>query len=120
MDHRIHALHPNILPNQQVERQKNVETSFKEVLGQQQSVQISKHAEQRMASRNIEITADKWQQVESKLEEASKKGVRESLVITDQAAFIVNAKNKTVITAMEKSEIKSKIFTNINGTILID
>ncbi|SHN16250.1 TIGR02530 family flagellar biosynthesis protein [Gracilibacillus kekensis] len=120
MDHRIHALHPTILPNQQNNKKKNVETSFKEILGQQQPIQISKHAEQRMASRNIEITIDKWYEMESKLEEASKKGVRDSLVITDEAAFIVNAKNKTVITAMEKSEMKSKIFTNINGTILID
>ncbi|GAE91625.1 hypothetical protein JCM21714_578 [Gracilibacillus boraciitolerans JCM 21714] len=120
MDHRIHAIHPNILPTQQNHRQKNVETSFKEILGQHYPLQISKHAKQRMMSRNIDVSEQKWQAIETKLQEAKQKGVKESLVITDQAAFIINAQKNTVITAMDKSELQSKIFTNINGTIIID
>ncbi|PJH69376.1 flagellar protein, partial [Salmonella enterica subsp. enterica serovar Typhimurium] len=33
---------------------------------------------------------------------------------------IVNAKNNTVVTAMDKQEATSRIFTNINATILMD
>ncbi|UOQ85580.1 TIGR02530 family flagellar biosynthesis protein [Gracilibacillus salinarum] len=121
MVNRIHAFHPTILPGSK----KNTPTtpatvSFKDVLSQQHSMQISKHARDRMHARNIEVSNEQWTKIESKLQEANQKGVKESLVITDEAAFVVNASNKTVITAMEKAELKSKIFTNINGTIIME
>ena len=47
-------------------------------------------------------------------------GVKESLVLVDDAALIVSAKNNTVITAMNRAEATAQIFTNINGTILMD
>ena len=47
-------------------------------------------------------------------------GVTDSLVLTKEAALVVSAKNNTVITAMGRDEASSQIFTNINGTILID
>ena len=37
----------------------------------------------------------------------------------DQAAFIVSAKNATVITAMDRTEAKDQLFTNIDGTIVL-
>ena len=52
--------------------------------------------------------------------EAKKLGVKESLVLLDDAALIVSAKNQTVITAMDRKEAMSQIFTNINGTIVMD
>ena len=36
--------------------------------------------------------------------EAKKLGVKESLVLLDDAALIVSAKNQTVITAMDRNE----------------
>ncbi|KON89084.1 flagellar protein [Sporosarcina globispora] len=81
---------------------------------------VSKHAEQRMNQRGIEITSDRWQQIENKIHEAKNKGVNESLVILKDAALIVSAKNNTVITAMDRQEAGTQIFTNINGTIILD
>ena len=37
----------------------------------------------------------------------------------DDSAFIVNAKNKVVITVIDKSEMKDNVFTNIDGAIFI-
>ena len=81
---------------------------------------ISKHAQIRMAQRNIDIDSATWSKIESKIQQAKKMGVTESLVLTDNAALVVSAKNNTVITAMNRQEASSQIFTNINGTILID
>ncbi|WP_370222780.1 TIGR02530 family flagellar biosynthesis protein [Cytobacillus sp.] len=81
---------------------------------------VSKHAEQRMNQRGIEITSDRWQQIENKIHEAKKMGVNESLVILKDAALVVSAKNNTVITAMDRQEAGAQIFTNINGTIILD
>ncbi|WP_390883495.1 hypothetical protein [Heyndrickxia oleronia] len=55
-----------------------------------------------------------------KVSEAKRKGVNESLVIVNNAALIVSAKNETVITAMNLQEASNQIFTNINGAIIVN
>lgn len=82
-------------------------------------LKISKHANERLVERNIHITNEEWDMVTSKVNEARLKGVNQPLVLMDQAALIVSAKNGTVITAMERSEAKNQLFTNIDGTILL-
>ena len=42
--------------------------------------------------------------------------MKESLVMVDNLAFIVNVKNNTVITAV--NETKNAVFTNIDGAII--
>ena len=51
-------------------------------------------------------------------EKAGEKGIRDSLVIVDQLAFIVNVPNRTVVTAMDSTATDENIFTNINGAVI--
>ncbi|MEK4148377.1 MULTISPECIES: TIGR02530 family flagellar biosynthesis protein [Robertmurraya] len=81
---------------------------------------LSKHAKERLQQRDIHIDDRRWKQIEAKVSEAKKMGVKESLVLLDEAALIVSAKNNTVITAMDRQEATSQIFTNINGTIVLE
>ncbi|MGG3451330.1 TIGR02530 family flagellar biosynthesis protein [Domibacillus aminovorans] len=81
---------------------------------------ISKHAEQRLKERGIAINSDQWQSIGEKLAEAGSKGVKDSLILLKDAALIASAKNNTVITVMNREEARSQIFTNINGTIVMD
>lgn len=81
---------------------------------------LSKHAKERLAQREIHISDGRWEQIEQKVNEAKKLGVKDSLVLLDNAALIVSAKNNTVITAMNRQEALSQIFTNINGTIVLE
>lgn len=92
---------------------------FAELLQAEQKPKISKHAQLRMKERNIEISDQKWSQIHSKLQEAKAKGVTDSLVVMDTAALLVSIKNNTVVTAMDRNEADSQLFTNINGTILM-
>lgn len=125
MDHRIRQL--NYHPLSQIKQpiKKTAEAngiSFKNLLNnidEQVTLKVSKHAEKRLNDRNIKIDQTLWTKIEQKVNEAKGKGVSDSLVITDQAALIVSAKNNTVITAMNRQEASSQIFTNINGTIII-
>ncbi|KUP07113.1 flagellar protein [Bacillus coahuilensis m2-6] len=80
---------------------------------------LSKHAKERIANRGITITDDQWKNIQSKVNEARSMGVKESLVLLEEAALIVSTKNKTVITALNRQEASSQIFTNIDGTIVI-
>lgn len=82
-------------------------------------LKISKHASERMQERNIEISNEDWQLVTNKVIEAKQKGIQQPLILLDQAALIVSAKNGTVITALDRQEAKSQIFTNIDGTIVL-
>ncbi|MEG0486253.1 MAG: TIGR02530 family flagellar biosynthesis protein, partial [Oscillospiraceae bacterium] len=76
-------------------------------------------ANERLVARNIDISEQEWQVVSDKVFEAREKGVKQPLVLMDQAALIVSAKNATVITAMDRKEAKQQIFTNIDGTIVL-
>ncbi|WAA13599.1 TIGR02530 family flagellar biosynthesis protein [Fervidibacillus halotolerans] len=84
------------------------------------SLVISKHAKERIQQRDIKISEANWNKISEKVKEAKEMGVNESLVLLKDAALIVSAKNETVITAMNRQEATKQIFTNINGTIIID
>jgi flagellar operon protein len=96
---------------------------FSEILKSKQSasetaeLKFSKHANERLASRNIDLTDDQMARLESGAKKASEKGINESLVMVDNLAFIVNIKNNTVITAVNDGE--DKVFTNIDGAVIM-
>ncbi|MGD6965059.1 TIGR02530 family flagellar biosynthesis protein [Rossellomorea vietnamensis] len=95
--------------------------TLKETIQEKKEIlSISKHADFRLKQRNIQISPQTWKEVESKVAEAKAKGVKDPLVLLQNAALIVSAKNGIVITAMDRQEAGSQIFTNIDGTIIID
>ena len=49
---------------------------------------------------------------------ASEKGIKDSLVLVDSLAFIVNVPNQTVITAMDSTQATENIYTNIDGAVI--
>ena len=53
------------------------------------------------------------------VEQAHAKGIKDSLVLVDSLAFIVNVPSKTVVTAMDQTETQSNIFTNIDGAVIM-
>ena len=57
--------------------------------------------------------------LESGIDKAGAKGIKESLVILDNYAFIVNTGNNTVITAMNQELEEDNIYTNIDGAVII-
>ncbi|MGG0657939.1 TIGR02530 family flagellar biosynthesis protein [Rummeliibacillus pycnus] len=95
--------------------------SFSELLAEQtsQQLKVSKHASNRLQERNIHIDERQWERITNKVFEAKSKGVNDSLVLTNNAALIVSAKNATVITAMDRKEAQDQLFTNIDGTIVL-
>ena len=114
--------HPPIQATAQKQTQLVSKQSFIEHLKQASDVRelkISKHATERLVARNISISPAEWQQVTEKVFEAHEKGVQQPLVLMEQAALIVSAKNATVITALDRVEAKQQLFTNIDGTIVL-
>lgn len=79
-------------------------------------LKISKHAGERLLQRNIDLTDNQWQRLESGVKRAEQKGIRESLIMVDDVAFIVNVNSNTVITAVDEND--DKVFTNIDGAVI--
>ena len=84
----------------------------------QSGVKFSKHAANRLTDRNIELSEGQLDRLNSGMRQASKKGINESLVLVEDMAFIVNIKNSTVITAMDKNSSDENVFTNIDGAVI--
>lgn len=116
--HRV-PLYPTIRQTQHtpINSQQSFSAHLQEAT--KQELKVSKHAHERIKERNIAITDQEWQVVSDKVFEAHSKGVKQPLVLMDQAALIVSAKNATVITAMDRTEAKQQLFTNIDGTIVL-
>ena len=105
----------------QVSDDKNV--SFIDILNNQQdssktgTLKFSKHANERLASRNIDLSNAQLERLETGARKAQEKGINDSLVMVDNIAFIVSVKNNTVVTAVNDSD--DKIFTNIDGAVIM-
>ncbi|GIO26156.1 TIGR02530 family flagellar biosynthesis protein [Ornithinibacillus bavariensis] len=123
MDHRIHQVpRQYALQFPSIKKPKSTESGldFKTVLKEQQELKISKHANERLQERNIQLNDRQWQLINDKVSEAKEKGITDSLVVMNNAALVVSTRNNTVVTAMNLEEASNRIFTNINGTILIN
>ena len=98
-------------------------TSFQEILEQKtqqgEAVRFSKHAALRLSDRGIDLSDTQMERLNAAAAKAGQKGIRESLVIVDEMAFILNIPSKTVITAMSGPETNDNVFTNIDGAVII-
>ncbi|MCR5669800.1 MAG: flagellar protein [Butyrivibrio sp.] len=87
-------------------------------INSEEPVKFSKHAVNRLSMRNIELTRDQMERLNQGKIEAGEKGIKDSLILVDQLAFIVNVPNNTVVTAMDQTETKTNVFTNIDGAVI--
>ena len=84
-----------------------------------QGVNFSKHASDRLTSRNINLNEEQLRRLNEAVRQAKEKSIQESLVMMDNIAFIVNVKNNTVITAIDQVMNESNVFTNIDGAVIV-
>ncbi|PKM68085.1 MAG: hypothetical protein CVU95_05410 [Firmicutes bacterium HGW-Firmicutes-2] len=103
---------------------KNLDTNkFAGILQQQiqsqDKLKFSKHASMRLDVRQISLSDDQMNRLEAGVNKAEAKGIKESLVLMDNVALVVNIENKTVVTALDQSEAREHVFTNIDGAVLL-
>lgn len=91
--------------------------SFSSVLEKQKDIKFSKHANQRINSRNLNLNNEQLKRIEEGVNSAKDKGIRNSLVMVDNLALLVNINSRTVVTAMESTD--KNVFTNIDGAVIV-
>ena len=73
----------------------------------------------RMNERGIAVDNQLMSDLEHAVEGARKKGARDVAVIGAQGVFIVNVPNNTVVTTMAQSDMRERVFTNIDSAVLM-
>jgi flagellar operon protein len=82
-------------------------------------LKFSAHASQRLQERKISLDQATMTKVNDAIDKAEAKGIEDTLVLTKDAALIVNVKNRTVITAMDRNALVGNVFTNIDGAVVV-
>jgi flagellar operon protein len=120
---RINSSSP-ILPAQS----KSVQTTsgngqsidFAQTLAEAQNLKFSNHAQKRLQTRNISLTDEGLSRLNNAVNKAEKKGGQESLVLMDDLAFIVNIKDRLVVTAMDTNNRGEGVFTKIDSVVFAE
>ena len=102
--------------------QQTAQTPFRQLLEQMAGggeISFSKHAAGRIQLREIDLSQEGLEKLSHGMEIARDKGIQDALILMDGSAFIVSAKNSTVITALNSNELKQKVITNIDGTVIL-
>ena len=96
---------------------KEIDSKFNDLLHDELSkLKFSSHASKRLEDRNIVLSNAEMQRIHEAVQKAETKGSKDSLVMMDGNAFIVNIPNKTVVTAMPL-ENNDSVFTNIDSVV---
>jgi flagellar operon protein len=104
-------------------------TKFSDFLAKEQAlagsseshgIHFSGHAKKRISERNLEVDSDEFLKLRSAMDKLKVKGGNDSLVVTSKAAYIVDVKNNTVVTALDKEQMSENVFTKIDSTMFIN
>ena len=79
---------------------------------------FSKHLNDRINRRHLEMGPEKLARLSDAVDRASDKGARDSVVLLDNLALLVNVPSRTVVTAMETEKMKHGVFTNIDAVVV--
>ena len=83
-------------------------------------VRFSAHAQKRINSRGIELGAREMSEIEDAVRRAAAKGSRDSLLMSDSYALVVNIPSRTVITAMDRSGMREGVVTNVDSAVFLN
>ncbi len=82
-----------------------------------EKVKFSNHALKRLENRNIQLSDTEINKIQNAVQKAESKGSKDSLVMMNNTAFVVNIPNRTVVTALPVGESNDNIFTNIDSVV---
>ena len=104
-----------IIGSKSAERKNSFDSLFETELNK---IKFSNHASKRLESRNIQLSENELGKLNEAVSKAENKGAKDSLVMMNDTAFIVNIPNRTVVTAMPIGNgAEENVFTNIDSVV---
>ena len=114
---------PAVPPRPAVQPGKSGGVDFKSALdravSQSKDVHFSAHARARLHSRGGESNETRLNALSEAIDKADAKGARESLILSDEAAYVVSVKNRTIITAFDRDNLRDGVFTSIDSAVVL-
>jgi flagellar operon protein len=104
---------------QQSNVNQNTSSSFADAL-EQANVKFSNHAQKRLETRSIEMDQSSMNRLSSAVDKAQAHGAKESLILMDDLAFVVNIQDRTVVTTVDMNHRKEGVFTQIDTVVFAD
>jgi len=83
-----------------------------------EEVRFSAHALERLRLRDIQLTQQEVEALGGAVSKVAEKGGRDSLVVMNRVAFVVNVPSRTVITAIDQAHLRESVFTQIDSAII--
>lgn len=83
------------------------------------AVRFSRHAAQRIESRNLSLSDEQLDRIRESVDKAAAKGAKESVFVMDSLALVVSIDNRTVITCVDRQDMKQSIFTNVDSVAFL-
>ncbi len=86
--------------------------------GTPDALKFSAHAQTRLQSRQISLDEARLERLETAVQKAASKGAKDSLVLMDELAMVVSVTNRTVVTVVDRDNLKQSVFTNIDSAVI--
>lgn len=94
-------------------------TTFGDLLNRAgEGLQVSRHAQKRIERRDLDLDPARLTRLNSAIDRAAAKGSRNSVVMLDNLAVVVDVRGRTVVTAMNAEQGKERVFTNIDSVVI--
>ena len=81
-------------------------------------MQFSNHAQKRIDRRDLDIDPQRLDRLNSAISRAAEKGARNSVVMLDDLAVVVDIRDRKVVTAINAEAGKERVFTNIDSVVI--
>ncbi len=109
---------PVVKPEHPVNKLAKGKNSFESLFKNEiEKLKFSNHANKRIESRDLKLTESDMNMLQNAVSKAEAKGAKDSLVMMNNTAFIVNIPNRTVVTALDINKSSENIFTNIDSVV---
>ncbi len=92
---------------------------FSRELAAQRNISFSKHARERMFSRGVELSETDINKIADAIDKAETKGSKDTLILADDAAFVVSVKDRTIVTALDTNNLKEGVVTAIDSAVIL-
>ncbi|GBD23437.1 hypothetical protein HRbin29_01103 [bacterium HR29] len=82
-------------------------------------LEFSRHAQRRIERRDLQLDPARGARLANAVESAAAKGARQAVVVLDELAFVVDVRQRTVVTALNHREGGAeRVFTNIDSVVI--
>jgi flagellar operon protein len=83
------------------------------------NIAFSRHAHERLYSRGLALSDESLNSIAGAIDRAGAKGSKETLILSDDAAFVVSVPNRTVITVFDRDNLSEGVVTDIDSAVII-